>query len=152
MKSEKITFVNHQGQHLSARLEFPTDQKPTAYAIFAHCFTCNKNLAAARNISRALASRGIAVLRFDFAGLGESEGSFVTTDFSTNITDVLAASNFLEREYEAPSLLIGHSLGGAAVIFAANHLPSLKGVITIGTPSNPAHVTNLFAETLSRLI
>ena len=98
-----------------------------------------------------MASHGIAVLRFDFAGLGESEGEFITTDFSTNITDILAAAAFLEEAYEAPSLLIGHSLGGAAVVFAGTHISSLKAVVTIGTPSNPAHVTHLFEEELKQI-
>ncbi len=149
MKSEKITFVNHDGLHLSAKIEFPIDQKPAAYAIFAHCFTCNKNLTAVRNISRALTAQGLAVLRFDFSGLGESEGSFVDTNFSTNITDILAAADYLKQNYESPTLLIGHSLGGAAALVAAGKIASVKGVATIGTPAEPDHVTHLIGEAIA---
>lgn len=144
MSFEKVIFFNSDGQELSARLEMPSNQAAHSYAIFAHCFTCNKNLSAVRNISRALNSKGIAVLRFDFTGLGESEGDFEETNFSSNVGDLVCASNFLADNYEAPSLLIGHSLGGAAVIFAAEQLDNIKAVATIGAPSSPAHVQHLF--------
>jgi alpha/beta superfamily hydrolase len=134
MNSQKVSFKNPEGHELAARLELPADQKPTACAIFAHCFTCNKNLTAVRNIARALTQDGFAVLRFDFTGLGESEGDFADTDFSSNIEDLIAAATFLEDHYEAPKLLIGHSLGGAAVIFAAAAIPSIQAVATIGAP------------------
>ncbi|NND05971.1 MAG: OsmC family protein [Saprospiraceae bacterium] len=151
MKSEKISFVNHDGNTLAARMEHPPDQRPFAYAIFAHCFTCNKNLAAVRNISRSLASQGIAVLRFDFQGLGDSDGEFVESNFSTNITDVLAAAAYLADTYEAPSLLVGHSLGGAAALVAGSRLDSVCGIATIGSPANPAHVTNMMKDALDEI-
>ena len=142
-RSKKIKFENPNGYELSARIEFPPDSKPHAFAILAHVFTGNKNLTASRHISRSLTQNGIGVLRFDFTGLGESEGEFADTNFSGNVQDLLAAANFLELNYEAPSVLIGHSLGGAAVIFAASQLDSVKAVATVGAPSEPEHVTHL---------
>src|SRR5690554_3648940 len=115
MKSEKVTFRNRNGLQLAGRLELPPDKHPVATAIMAHCFTCGKNLTALRNVSRALALKGIAVLRFDFSGIGESEGDFEDKTFSGNVEDVVAAAGFLAEHYAAPKLLIGHSLGGAAV-------------------------------------
>ncbi len=151
MKSERISFVNHNGYELAASIEFPPDQRPFAYAIFAHCFTCNRNLAAVRNISRSLASQGIAVLRFDFQGSGDSDGQFVESNFSTNITDILAAASYLADNYEAPSLLIGHSLGGAATLVAGSRLDSVCCISTIGSPADPAHVTHLMKEALDEI-
>ena len=119
MRSTKVTFTNPQGHELAARLEFPVNQHPHTYAIFAHCFTCSKNLNAVRNISRVLNLGGIAVLRFDFTGLGQSEGEFSETNFSSNVDDLLAAAQFLKDNYKAPTMLVGHSLGGTAVICAA---------------------------------
>ncbi|MBX2816966.1 MAG: alpha/beta fold hydrolase [Saprospiraceae bacterium] len=148
MPTERISFTNHEGHELAARLEVPADQDPLAYAVFAHCFTCNKNLPAATNISRTLASAGIAVLRFDFTGLGQSEGEFAKTNFSTNITDIIAAYQYLQEQHEAPQLMVGHSLGGAAVVFAAAQLPEVRGVAIVGSPSEPAHVTHLMDEAL----
>ena len=116
MPFKNLEFTNAAGQKLSARLDSPAEVKPSAYALFAHCFTCSKNIKAIGHISRALTRNGIAVMRFDFTGLGESEGDFADTNFSSNLQDLLAACDFLRREYEAPSLLIGHSLGGAAVL------------------------------------
>lgn len=147
-KTQMVEFVNHDGQLLAAQLEFPPDQKPHAYAIFAHCFTCNKNWNAARNISRTLASQGIAVLRFDFTGLGESEGEFVDSRFSTNITDIVAAASFLEENFTAPTILIGHSLGGTAALFACSSLSGIRCVVTIGSPADPAHVKKLISQSL----
>lgn len=144
MRSQKVTFLNANGESLSAKLELPANQHPHNYAIFAHCFTCNKNLSAVRNIARALNLNGIAVLRFDFTGLGESEGDFANTNFSSNTEDLIHAANFLTEQYQAPSILIGHSLGGAAVLAAANRIPSIRAVATIGAPANPAHVSHLF--------
>ena len=109
--SKKFTFTNTKGEKLSAKIELPSNQVPAAYALFAHCFTCNKNLTAVRNISKSLTQKGIAVMRFDFTGLGESEGDFADTNFSSNIQDLVCAANALAEEYEAPQLLIGHSLG-----------------------------------------
>lgn len=144
MKTTKVSFTNTQGEKLGARLEMPVDSYPHNFAIFAHCFTCNKNLIAVRNIARALTQSGFAVLRFDFTGLGESEGDFSDTNFSSNVEDLVAAANFLSEEYQAPSLLIGHSLGGAAVLMARQHISTVKAVATIGAPYAPAHVSHLF--------
>lgn len=146
MRTQKVEFTNPQGIKLSARLELPIDTHPHAYALFAHCFTCNKNLTAVRNISRALTQNGIAVLRFDFTGLGESEGDFADTNFASNVDDLVAAANYLEANFLAPELVIGHSLGGAAVLCAASKIPSLKAVATIGAPYSPQHVTHLFGD------
>lgn len=151
MSIKKVTFLNSSNQKLSARLELPNYEKPHSYAIFAHCFTCNKNLTAVRNIARALNNEGIAVLRFDFTGLGESEGDFVDTNFSSNIEDLISASDFLAAHYKAPSILIGHSLGGAAVIYAAKQIDSIKAVATIGAPSSPAHVQHLFKSDIEEI-
>ncbi|MEM9917018.1 MAG: alpha/beta fold hydrolase [Bacteroidota bacterium] len=148
MKFKKVAFTNRNGYNLAARLELPVDQYPIAYAIFAHVFTGNKNLSATRHISRALTMDGIAVLRFDFTGLGESEGDFADTTFTSNVDDLMAAAEFLETHYEAPSILIGHSLGGAAVIFAADRLASVRAVATIGAPSEPKHVQHLLRDKL----
>lgn len=151
MSLSKITFTNAEGQTLSGRLELPADQHPHNFALFAHCFTCNKNLGAVRNISRALTSQGFGVLRFDFTGLGESEGDFADTNFSGNVEDLVAAANFLTQQYQAPSLLIGHSLGGAAAIFAAAEIDSIKAVATIGAPSDPTHVQHLLRSGLEEI-
>lgn len=151
MSLNKITFINKNGQTLSGRLELPSDQQPHNFALFAHCFTCNKNLGAVRNISKALTSNGFGVLRFDFTGLGESEGDFADTNFSGNVEDLIAAANYLETHYQAPSLLIGHSLGGAASIFAAAEIDSIKAVATVGAPSNPKHVQHLFKSSIDEI-
>jgi len=151
MNLQKITFQNKEGETLVGRLEMPADRHPHNYAIFAHCFTCNKNLLAVKNISRALTASGFAVLRFDFTGLGESEGDFEDTNFSGNVSDLVAAARFLEQYYEAPTLLVGHSLGGAAVIFAAAKIASIRAVATIGAPSNPIHVKHLFKSTIPEI-
>jgi putative redox protein len=151
MSLEKIAFTNRDGQKLIGRLELPADQHPHNFALFAHCFTCNKNLGAVRNISRALTSQGFGVLRFDFTGLGESEGDFEDTNFSGNVEDLVDAAKFLETNYQAPSLLVGHSLGGAAVIFAAAELESVRAVATIGAPSNPKHVQHLFQSSIEEI-
>ncbi len=143
MNVEKIVFQNKEGQNLSGRLELPTNQHPHNFAIFAHCFTCTKNLSAVKNIGRALTAKGFGVLRFDFTGLGESEGDFEDTNFSGNVEDLIAASDYLTENYQAPTLLIGHSLGGAASIFAASKIESIKAVATVGAPSNPKHVQHL---------
>lgn len=143
MPSKKVEFINANGYKLSARLETPLTKTPDAYAVFAHVFTGSKSLSATRHISRALTLNGIAVLRFDFTGLGESEGDFSDTNFSSNVEDLLAASKFLSDNYEAPKIMIGHSLGGAASVFAASKLESIQAVATVGTPSEPEHVTHL---------
>jgi uncharacterized OsmC-like protein/alpha-beta hydrolase superfamily lysophospholipase len=134
MQFQKLTFQNERGERLAARLDMPIDEKPRAFALFAHCFTCTKNLNAVFHINQALTRRGIAVLRFDFTGLGESEGDFSETNFRTNVSDLVSAANFLASNFEAPKLLIGHSLGGAAVLQAAAHIPSGVAVATIAAP------------------
>jgi putative redox protein len=140
---QNIKFENNNGDQLAAILEIP-ESKIIGYAIFAHCFTCSKNLNAVRNIGKALVAKGIAVLRFDFTGLGESEGIFENSNFSSNVEDLVSAANFLTVHHQAPDLLIGHSLGGAAVIFATGKITSLKAIATIGAPANPGHVAHLF--------
>ena len=150
MPRTKVEFTNDQGETLAGLLQTP-DSEAKAYALFAHCFTCSKDVAAASRISRALADRGIAVLRFDFTGLGNSDGDFANTNFSSNIQDLLAAAKMLEENYEAPRLLIGHSLGGAAVLAAAHHLPSVKAVSTIGSPATADHVQHLFSAAIPEL-
>jgi uncharacterized OsmC-like protein/alpha/beta superfamily hydrolase len=143
VKTERVEFQNEEGQVLSGRLEMPVDEKPVAYALFAHCFTCSKDYKSVTYISRTLAERGIAVLRFDFTGLGESEGDFSDTNFSSNVDDLVAAARFLEEDYEAPALLMGHSFGGAAVLQAAARIPSSKAVVTIAAPCSPQHLEHL---------
>ncbi|NNM15533.1 MAG: osmotically inducible protein C, partial [Bacteroidia bacterium] len=135
MKSIAIKINNNKGESLSARLELPPDRHPHNYAIFAHCFTCSKNLSAVVNISRTLTLSGFAVLRFDFTGLGESEGEFSSSGFSSNVNDLICAAEYLSENHMAPSLLIGHSLGGAAVLVASEQIESIKAVATIGAPS-----------------
>lgn len=151
MNLQKITFRNKEGKTLAGRLEMPADRHPHNFAIFAHCFTCNKNLLAVKNISRALTANGFAVLRFDFTGLGESEGDFEDTNFSGNVSDLVAAASFLEETYKTPTLLVGHSLGGAAALFAAAEIATIKAVATIGAPSNPVHVQHLFKSTIAEI-
>ncbi|WP_282068417.1 bifunctional alpha/beta hydrolase/OsmC family protein [Olleya namhaensis] len=151
MNIQKINFTNAEGQQLVGRLELPINQHPHNFAIFAHCFTCNKNLSAVKNITRELTSNGFGVLRFDFTGLGESEGDFENTNFSGNVDDLISASNYLKENFIAPTLLIGHSLGGAAVIFAASTIDSIKAVATIGAPSNPKHVENLIKSSVDEI-
>lgn len=140
MRFLKLEFKNARGERLAARLDLPLEEKPLAYALFAHCFTCNKNFNAVFNINRALASEGIAVLRFDFTGLGESEGDFSQTSFRSNVEDLVAAADFLNAEFQAPKLLIGHSLGGAAVLQAASRISSAVAVATIGAPFDPSDI------------
>lgn len=140
MSIEKIYFQNQDGAMLAAQLDLPNNGKPEAYALFAHCFTCSKNLKAISYISRSLVAEGIAILRFDFTGLGESEGDFSDTNFSSNKDDLISAAEFLGKEYEPPKILIGHSLGGAAVLLAAERIPSTKAVAVINAPSEPTHL------------
>lgn len=146
MPTKKVEFVNANGYKLSARLELPLTLKPDAYAVFAHVFTGSKSLSATRHISRSLTLNGIAVLRFDFTGLGDSEGDFADTNFTSNVEDLLAACDFLAENYQAPRIIIGHSLGGAASIFAASKVDSVTAVATVGTPSEPEHVTHLLSS------
>jgi alpha-beta hydrolase superfamily lysophospholipase len=141
------TFIGSGGDELAARLDLP-DGDPLAFALFAHCFTCSKDLAAATRISHGLADRGFGVLRFDFTGLGSSEGEFANTDFSSNIEDLVLAADWLRANHVPPAVLVGHSLGGAAVLAAALQVPEAVAVATIGAPFDPAHVTELFPATV----
>ena len=145
MPTERFQFASTEGHKLAAALDLP-DRKPLAYALFAHCFTCGKDVLAAKRIAVALATRGIAVLRFDFTGLGSSEGDFANSTFSSNVTDLVRAADHLRESRNAPALLIGHSLGGAAILAAAASIPEAKAVVTIAAPSDPAHVTGLFSD------
>lgn len=145
MKRQRVNFTNRDGINLAGLMELP-DEQPRAYALFAHCFTCSKDIAAASRISRGLAMQGVAVLRFDFTGLGNSDGDFANANFSSNVSDLVDAAAFLNREHQAPSMLIGHSLGGAAVLAAASEVATARAVVTIGAPSNPDHVRHLFAN------
>ncbi|GGZ80062.1 bifunctional alpha/beta hydrolase/OsmC family protein [Algibacter mikhailovii] len=146
MNRKRLTIPNIKGHELQAYLELPVDQKPQYYAIFAHCFTCTSNLSAVKHISRALTAHGFGVLRFDFTGLGRSEGAFAESHFSANVDDLIAVNDYITKHYEAPGLLVGHSLGGAAVIVAASRLDNIKAVVTIGAPSRVSHVTHLFSH------
>jgi putative redox protein len=143
----KVEFTSN-GLNLSGALEVP-ESEIRCYAVFAHCFTCGKDVAAASRIARALTASGIAVLRFDFTGLGNSDGDFANTNFSSNLQDLLAAVDFLRNEYVAPQLLIGHSLGGAAVLAMASEVPEVKAVVTIGAPYSAEHVKHNFQASLS---
>lgn len=148
--NERVNFAGSQGTDLAARLDLP-EGAPIAGAVFAHCFTCSKESLAASRISRALAKRGFAVLRFDFTGLGGSGGDFANTSFTSNVEDLVAATGVLRARGLASSLLVGHSLGGAAVLAAANRIPDVRAVATIGAPAEPAHVTHHFGESLDKI-
>ena len=151
MTVERITFPGHTGKDLAARLDLP-DGEHLGTALFAHCFTCGKDIPAARRIAGRLAAMGIAVLRFDFTGLGHSEGEFENTSFSSNVADLTAAAQYLTGRAMAPGLLIGHSLGGAAVVRAADTMPSVKAVVTIGAPFDPDHITHNFGDALPEIL
>jgi len=143
--SRKVTFEGSHGEELAARLDLPQGP-PAAYALWAHCFSCTKDIFAATRVAEGLTRHGIAVLRFDFTGLGASEGDFANTNFSSNIGDLIAATQYMRERLEAPKLLIGHSLGGAAVLAAASRVPEALAVCTIGAPADPAHVADHFTE------
>jgi len=143
--NERFQFTGSDGVDLAATLDLP-DAEPVAYALFAHCFTCGKDVLAAKRIAATLTERGIAVLRFDFTGLGASEGEFANSTFSSNIADLVLAADHLRQTRKAPALLIGHSLGGAAILAAAARIPEARAVATIAAPSDPAHITRLFAD------
>ena len=150
MPTERFQFTGEGGHQLAAALELPNGE-PSAYALFAHCFTCGKDTLAAKRISVALAAKGIAVLRFDFTGLGSSEGEFANSTFSSNVADLVRAADHLRTTRKPPTLLIGHSLGGAAILAAAGKIPEAKAVVTIAAPSDPAHVTGLFKEHIDNI-
>ncbi|WP_171122154.1 MULTISPECIES: bifunctional alpha/beta hydrolase/OsmC family protein [unclassified Ruegeria] len=150
MPTERITFAGHDGNQLAARLDLP-DGPVLATALFAHCFTCSKDIPAARRIAARLAGMGIAVLRFDFTGLGHSEGEFANTTFTSNVEDLIAAAQYLAGRNMAPSLLIGHSLGGAAVLRARAGIPTVKAIATLGAPADPGHVSHHFENALPEI-
>ncbi|MEG1327166.1 MAG: alpha/beta fold hydrolase, partial [Janthinobacterium sp.] len=150
MKSTRQDFPGAHGHVLAARLDAP-DGAIRAYALFAHCFTCGKDVLAARRIAQGLTEHGIAVLRFDFTGLGASEGEFSATNFTSNVADLVAAADFLRARHSAPQLLIGHSLGGAAVLAAASHVPEATAIATLAAPSTPAYVTRMFSDHLEQI-
>jgi uncharacterized OsmC-like protein/pimeloyl-ACP methyl ester carboxylesterase len=145
MPNERFQFTGSEGQQLAAALDLP-EREPLAYALFAHCFTCGKDVLAAKRIATGLAAKGIAVLRFDFTGLGSSEGDFANSTFSSNVADLVRAADHLRETRKAPAILIGHSLGGAAILAAAGQIPDARAVVTISAPSDPAHVTGLFKD------
>ena len=145
MPAERFDFLNDRGERLSALLDRPVIE-PRAYALFAHCFTCGKDIHAAKRIAAGLTALGIAVLRFDFTGLGSSEGEFANTTFSSNVADLIAAARHMTEQGRGPALLIGHSLGGAAILAAAGDIAPARAVVTIAAPADPAHVTHLFRD------
>ncbi len=142
---EKLTFTGHGGETLTARLDKP-EGEIKAYALFAHCFTCSKDIYAASKISQTLTSHGIAVFRFDFTGLGTSEGDFANTNFSSNVEDLIAAADFMRESLNAPKIIIGHSLGGSAVLAAANQVEEATAIVTLGSPADVAHVAHHFEK------
>lgn len=146
MKTRKVEFEGSQNVNLAARIDEPDQGVTKGSVLFAHCFTCSKNLQSVGRISRTLTEHGMGVFRFDFTGLGESEGDFSDTNFSSNIDDLQAAADYMEQEWSGPRLLIGHSLGGAAVLQAAHHIPSAEAVATIAAPCNPQHVAHLLMD------
>lgn len=150
MPAERFDFPNASGERLAALLERPAGA-PLAFALFAHCFTCGKDIRAAKRIAEGLTARGIAVLRFDFTGIGASEGEFANTNFSSNVADLVAAANHLRKVERAPALLIGHSLGGAAVLAAASEVPEARAVVTIAAPADPSHVTGLIKDRIPEI-
>jgi uncharacterized OsmC-like protein/alpha-beta hydrolase superfamily lysophospholipase len=150
MPNERFQFTGSEGQQLAASLDLP-ERAPVAYALFAHCFTCGKDGLAAKRIAAALSAKGIAVLRFDFTGLGSSEGDFANSTFSSNVADLVRAAEHLRTTRKAPALLIGHSLGGAAILAAAAQIADAKAVVTIAAPADPAHVTGLFSERIEEI-
>ena len=150
MPAERFDFPNAKGEKLAAVLDLPAGT-PRAYALFAHCFTCGKNVVAAARIADALTALGIAVLRFDFTGIGSSEGEFANTTFSSNVDDLVAAADHLRKTRQAPALLIGHSLGGAAILAAADAVAEARAVVTIAAPSDPGHVAHLFKDKLDAI-
>lgn len=151
MKNKELKIKRNNDVTLHAYLELPADGKPEQFALFAHCFTCNSELSAVKNISRELTSHGFGVVRFDFTGLGKSTGNFSDSDFSANIQDLCEVSDYLEEHYSAPTLIIGHSLGGAAALVAAYKIDKIKAVVTIGAPAAANHVTHLFKDNLAEI-
>jgi uncharacterized OsmC-like protein/esterase/lipase len=151
MEYKKVTFKNEAGLNISGRIDLPADREPLAYALFAHCFTCTKNLKAIAHICRGLTDRGMAVLRFDFTGLGESAGDFSETNFSSNIQDLVAAADFMKEEFEPPGILVGHSLGGAAVLHAGSSIESTRAVVTIGAPADISNLKHSLKDSWGKI-
>ncbi|MEO8512713.1 MAG: alpha/beta fold hydrolase [Ignavibacteria bacterium] len=152
MKTIEFRFLNKRGISLAGKLDTPDDGIISAYALYAHCFTCSMELKAIANINGALTDHGIAVMRFDMTGIGESEGSFPDSNFTTQIEDVLSAAKYLEENYESPKMLIGHSMGGSAVLFAAPQIPQVKAIVTIASPEEPAYLSIKLKRTKARCI
>lgn len=150
MKTEKVEFTAQSGKRLAGRLDLPETQ-PHTYALIAHCFSCSKDMSAISRISRSLSEQNIALFRFDFTGLGQSEGDFADTNFTTNVGDLVSAAHYMREAYEAPSVLIGHSLGGAAALVAAREIPEVKAVATIGAPFDTAHVAHHFEDHIDEI-
>ena len=150
MRTERFEFPNARGEQLAATLDLPLGE-PTAFALFAHCFTCGKDILAAKRIAERLSVHGVAVLRFDFTGLGGSEGEFANTHFSSNVDDLIAAADHLRKMRGVPAVLIGHSLGGAAVLAAAHRVPEARAVVTVAAPCDPDHVTGLFKDKIETI-
>lgn len=150
MPSDRVEFPGSLGHSLAGRVDLP-NVAPSAWAVFAHCFTCSKDSKAAAYVAQALADEGYGVLRFDFTGLGGSGGDFANTHFSSNVDDLVAAADWLRAHHGAPTLLIGHSLGGAAVLAAANRIADARAVAILGAPFNPAHVTHQFGASLAAI-
>lgn len=151
MNSKKIEFTGSLGDQLSAKIDLPDNETPVSTVLFAHCFTCSKNLKVMSNITKILAELGFATFRFDFTGLGESDGEFANTNFSSNVGDLVAAYHFLDAEGNTPAILVGHSLGGAAVLQAAHKMEAVKAVATIGAPAHPKHVRENFGMHLNEI-
>ncbi|WP_300436362.1 bifunctional alpha/beta hydrolase/OsmC family protein [Christiangramia sp.] len=151
MQKLEVSFKNSSSKVLKGVLELPTNKKPKNFVLFAHCFTCNKNFHAPSKIGKSLASKGYGLLRFDFTGLGDSEGDFEDTNFSSNVEDLIAAAEFLKKEYVAPTMIVGHSLGGAAALFASKQIDSIKCIVTINAPSNLSHVQKHFETSVDEI-
>ncbi len=149
-RTERLTFPGHDGAELAGRLDWP-EEAPRGFVLFAHCFTCSKDVIASRRIAAGLAERGFAVLRFDFTGLGSSQGEFANTNFSSNVADLLSAAECLRRDHQAPAILIGHSLGGAAILAVAPDIPEAKAVVVIGAPADAQHVIHNFGAHLETI-
>lgn len=150
VKTERLTFAGSSGDELAARLDMP-EEAPRGFALFAHCFTCSKDVLATRRIAAGLSGKGFAVLRFDFTGLGSSEGEFANTNFSSNVADLLSAADCLRRDFQAPAILIGHSLGGAAILSVASQVKEAKAVVVIGAPADAHHVVHNFEAQLEQI-
>ncbi|WP_165957979.1 alpha/beta hydrolase family protein [Segetibacter sp. 3557_3] len=151
MKVHKVRFSNKEGHDLSARITLPDKTGPFVFAIIAHCFTCNKDFNCVRNISKSLALAGFGILSLDYTGLGKSDGNFSESNFSTNVNDLLSAAVYLLENYTSPALIIGHSFGGPAAIYAASQIPSIKAVVTIAAPSEVDHVTHLIKDKIEEI-